>query len=68
MQSRVDTLITVSNDKLLEIVPDTFPVTDAFLVADAALRDGKPWGLDEGVMWLFLCRRCILLSVAWVPA
>lgn len=40
MQSKVDTLITVSNDRLLQIVPDNFPLTDAFLVADEALRDG----------------------------
>ena len=40
MQSKVDTLITVSNDRLLEIVPESFPLTDAFLVADEALRDG----------------------------
>jgi len=36
----VDTLIIVSNDKLLRIVPDNTPVTDAFLVADDILRQG----------------------------
>jgi len=36
----VDTLIVVSNDKLLRIVPDRTPVTDAFLVADDILRQG----------------------------
>lgn len=36
----VDTLIVVSNDKLLRIVPDNTPVTDAFLVADDILRQG----------------------------
>jgi cell division protein FtsZ len=36
----VDTLIVVSNEKLLEIVPDNTPVTDAFLVADDILRQG----------------------------
>lgn len=40
MQLKVDTLITVSNDRLLQIVPESFPLKDAFLVADAALKDG----------------------------
>ena len=36
----VDTLIVVSNDKLLQIIPDNTPVTDAFLVADDILQRG----------------------------
>ena len=40
MKSRVDTLIVVSNDKLLQIVPPNTPVQDAFLVADDILRQG----------------------------
>jgi cell division protein FtsZ len=36
----VDTLIVVSNDKLLQIIPENTPVTDAFLVADDILRQG----------------------------
>eukprot|EP01038_Epipyxis_sp_PR26KG_P007120 gene7120-9717_t len=40
MKGRVDTLIVVSNDKLLEIVPENTPLTDAFLVADDILRQG----------------------------
>lgn len=40
MRVKVDTLITVSNDRLLQIVPESFPLKDAFLVADAALKDG----------------------------
>ncbi len=40
MQSKVDTLIVVSNDKLLEIVPESTPLKDAFLVADDVLRQG----------------------------
>eukprot|EP00591_Stephanopyxis_turris_P009956 CAMPEP_0195507436 /NCGR_PEP_ID=MMETSP0794_2-20130614/887_1 /TAXON_ID=515487 /ORGANISM="Stephanopyxis turris, Strain CCMP 815" /LENGTH=516 /DNA_ID=CAMNT_0040634117 /DNA_START=90 /DNA_END=1640 /DNA_ORIENTATION=+ len=40
LQKQVDTLIVVSNDKLLQIVPDNTPVTDAFLVADDILRQG----------------------------
>jgi len=40
MKGRVDTLIVVSNDKLLSIVPEATPLTDAFLVADDILRQG----------------------------
>ncbi len=40
LRKHVDTLIVVSNDKLLKIVPDNTPVTDAFLVADDILRQG----------------------------
>lgn len=40
LQEAVDTLIVVSNDRLLEIVPDGTPVANAFLVADDILRQG----------------------------
>jgi len=40
LQSKVDTLIVVSNDKLLQIVPENTPLADAFLVADDILRQG----------------------------
>ena len=40
MKDRVDTLIVVSNDKLLQIVPENTPLADAFLVADDILRQG----------------------------
>lgn len=40
LKGKVDTLIVVSNDKLLEIVPENTPLTDAFLVADDILRQG----------------------------
>jgi cell division GTPase FtsZ len=45
----VDTLIVVSNDKLLRIVPDNTPVTDAFLVADDILRQGVV-GISEIIL------------------
>lgn len=35
-----DTIIVISNDKLLSIVPSSTPVTEAFLVADDILRQG----------------------------
>jgi cell division protein FtsZ len=40
MRKNVDTLIVVSNDKLLKIVPENTPLTEAFLVADDILRQG----------------------------
>ena len=40
MRNKVDTLIIVSNDKLLEIVPENTPLTQAFTVADDILRQG----------------------------
>lgn len=40
LRQQVDTLIVVSNDKLLQIVPEDTPITDAFLVADDVLRQG----------------------------
>lgn len=41
LRQHVDTLIVVSNDKLLQIVPDDTPLTEAFLVADDILRQGQ---------------------------
>eukprot|EP00614_Pseudopedinella_elastica_P020291 CAMPEP_0172652722 /NCGR_PEP_ID=MMETSP1068-20121228/243462_1 /TAXON_ID=35684 /ORGANISM="Pseudopedinella elastica, Strain CCMP716" /LENGTH=387 /DNA_ID=CAMNT_0013467139 /DNA_START=154 /DNA_END=1317 /DNA_ORIENTATION=- len=40
LQSNVDTLIVVANDRLLQIVPQNTPLQDAFLVADDILRMG----------------------------
>jgi cell division protein FtsZ len=40
MKDKVDTLIVVSNDKLLQIVPEGTPLTEAFLLADDVLRQG----------------------------
>jgi cell division protein FtsZ len=40
LKLRVDTLIVVSNDKLLQIVPENTPLQEAFLVADDILRQG----------------------------
>mmetsp|Transcript_10810 Transcript_10810/g.16608 ORF Transcript_10810/g.16608 Transcript_10810/m.16608 type:complete len:430 (+) Transcript_10810:93-1382(+) len=49
LREHVDTLIVVSNDKLLRIVPDNTPVTDAFLVADDILRQGV-LGISEIIL------------------
>ena len=40
LKEAVDTLIVVSNDKLLQIVPEETPLREAFLVADDILRQG----------------------------
>merc|ERR1719331_1875148 len=40
LQEAVDTLIVISNDRLLQIVPENTPLEDAFLVADDVLRQG----------------------------
>jgi cell division protein FtsZ len=49
LRKHVDTLIVVSNDKLLQIVPDNTPVTEAFLVADDILRQGVV-GISEIIL------------------
>lgn len=40
LREHVDTVIVVSNDRLLEIIPDDTPVEQAFVVADDILRQG----------------------------
>lgn len=50
MKDKVDTLIVVANDQLLQIVPENTPLTDAFLVADDILRQGV-----VGEYLLFYC-------------
>ncbi|MDJ0841421.1 MAG: cell division protein FtsZ [Acidobacteriota bacterium] len=38
LKGSVDTVITISNDKLLKTVPDSTPFTEAFRIADDVLR------------------------------
>ncbi len=40
LRQSVDTVIVVSNDRLLEIIPDDTPIERAFAVADDILRQG----------------------------
>jgi len=40
LKSKVDTLITIPNDKILSIIDKKTPLTDAFLVVDEILRQG----------------------------
>ena len=49
LAKHVDTMIVISNDKLLEIVPDDTPIQDAFLVADDVLRQGV-MGISEIIL------------------
>jgi cell division protein FtsZ len=49
LRQRVDTLIVVSNDKLLELVSEDTPMTEAFVVADDILRQGVV-GISEIIL------------------
>lgn len=40
LQSRVDTLIIIPNDKLLSVISEQMPIQEAFRVADDILRQG----------------------------
>lgn len=40
LKNKVDTLITIPNDKILSIIDKKTPLTDAFLVVDEILRQG----------------------------
>ena len=40
LRASVDVLIVVSNERLLDIVPDGFSMTDSFALADEVLRQG----------------------------
>ena len=58
MKGKVDTLIVVSNDRLLQIVPEGTPLTDAFLVADDILRQVRRHALRCAAL------RCAVLCCA----
>ena len=49
LEAQVDILIVVSNDKLLEIVPESVPLQEAFTLADEILRQGIS-GISDIVM------------------
>ncbi|MCR6544485.1 cell division protein FtsZ [Dehalobacterium formicoaceticum] len=40
LKSKVDTLITIPNDKLLQVIDKKTTITDAFVIADDVLRQG----------------------------
>jgi cell division protein FtsZ len=40
LKSRVDTLITIPNDKLLQVIDKKTTITEAFVIADDVLRQG----------------------------
>ena len=68
MKGKVDTLIVVSNDRLLQIVPEGTPLTDAFLVADDILRQVRRagglggWGVRPAILPLSVSL-CVSLSL-----
>jgi cell division protein FtsZ len=41
LRAVVDTLIIVSNDRLLQIIPENTPLEKAFVLADDTLRQGN---------------------------
>ena len=49
LKDHVDTVLVVSNNKLLEIIPDDIPVLAAFKVADDILRQGVV-GISEIIL------------------
>ena len=53
LQEAVDTLIVISNDRLLQIVPEGTTMEGAFLVADDILRQGVV-GISETVSYTHL--------------
>ena len=40
LRAAVDVLIVVANDRLLDIVPEGFSMSDSFALADEVLRQG----------------------------
>ena len=63
LQSRVDTLITIPNERLMQVVNKKTPITDAFKVADDVLRQGV-----QGISDLILFPGLINLDFADVKA
>ncbi len=53
LAQRVDTLIVVSNDKLLNIVPENTPLQEAFKVADDILRQVRHSTYGVGTIIFF---------------
>ena len=46
LSQTVDTIITISNDKLLKVAPENIPITQAFQLADEILKQGVK-GISE---------------------
>ncbi|MFB2351842.1 cell division protein FtsZ, partial [Priestia megaterium] len=40
LKEKVDTLVTITNDRLLQVVDKKTPITEAFKIADDVLRQG----------------------------
>jgi len=63
LQGRVDTLITIPNERLMQVVDKKTPITDAFKVADDVLRQGV-----QGISDLIVFPGLINLDFADVKA
>ena len=62
LQSSVDTLITIPNDRLLQIAGKTASIKDAFRMADDVLRQGIQ-GISELIAVSFEGDRSIILNI-----
>ncbi len=63
LQEEVDTLITIPNDRLLQVVKERTPLIDAFKIADDVLRQGV-----QGISDLIIIPGLINLDFADVKA
>lgn len=63
LQNRVDTLITIPNERLMQVVDKKTPITEAFKVADDVLRQGV-----QGISDLIVMPGLINLDFADVKA
>ena len=63
LRAVVDTLIIVSNDRLLQIIPDNTPLERAFTVADDVLRQGTLVACSLHVFNVFICSYALTRSL-----
>jgi len=63
LQARVDTLITIPNERLMQVIEKKTPITDAFKIADDVLRQGV-----QGISDLIVFPGLINLDFADVKA
>ena len=59
LKDKVDTLITIPNDRLLQVIDRRTSMLDAFRIADDVLRQGVQ-GISDliGVSGTYQCRLC----------
>jgi hypothetical protein len=64
LRKNVDTLIVIPNDRLLDVVGESTPLQDAFLLADDVLRQVGPCGLS----WLAAAAGLLLHRTGLPPS